>query len=236
MSDAQRHTAETFDGFSDRYSHAVNEAVSFSGLSVDYFTRVKANYLVEAATAHFGETGTRDVLDVGCGVGNYHSLIKQRVGKLHGVDVSNASIQTARANHPEVEYAAYDGVSLPYEDEAFDLAFTICVVHHVPAENWPGFFREMHRVLRPGGMAVVFEHNPRNPLTMRAVNRCPFDADAVLLRSGKTKSLFALTGFQKVRSRYILSVPAGNQALRRIDGVFSPLGLGAQYFVTARKS
>ena len=48
-----------------------------------------------------------------------------------------------------------------------------------------GFVADMVRVTRPGGLVCVIEHNPLNPLTRLAVNRCPFDADAVLLRSGQ---------------------------------------------------
>ena len=94
----------------------------------------------------------------------------------------------------------------------------------------------MARVLKPGGLALVFEHNPRNPLTMRIVNRCPFDADAVLLRSEKTIALFEQIGMIDVHTRYILSVPAANHTLRRVDRAFGRLPFGAQYYVSAQKS
>jgi hypothetical protein len=82
---------------------------------------------------------------------------------------------------------------------------------------------------------LVFEHNPRNPLTMRAVNSCPFDEDAVLLKAETTVRLLENAGFRDAVQRYILSVPAGNRMLRKVDSVFSRVPLGAQYYVSAKK-
>lgn len=233
----QKHTpAETFDEYQNKYNDTVNNAVSFTGLNVDFFTKVKAGYLLELAKENLGPTKDLSALDIGCGVGNFHPLLQNEFSALHGVDVSGASIERAAANNPDVKYESYDGMRLPYADASFDLAFTICVVHHVPPANWKNFAAEMHRVLRPGGLALVFEHNPQNPLTMRAVNSCPFDEDAVLLRSKETISLMSGAGFSDVKARFILSIPAGNGFLRKIDRVFSKIPFGAQYYVSAKRS
>jgi SAM-dependent methyltransferase len=228
-------TAQTFDEYEARYSETVNRAASFTGFSVDFFTRVKAGYLLDLAAKQFGSLDDLDVLDIGCGVGNFHSLIGPRFSSLTGVDVSAASIKTAMAQHPQVRYDVYEGKKLPYEDRRFDVVFTVCVIHHVLPTLWPAFASEMQRVLKPGGLAVVFEHNPRNPLTMRAVNNCPFDADAVLLKGSQTSALLDGAGLNARRPRYILSIPAANRALRRVDSLFSRLPLGAQYYVKAVK-
>ncbi|MCU0830681.1 MAG: class I SAM-dependent methyltransferase [Rhizobiaceae bacterium] len=235
MDPQQARTAETFDQYKDNYSDAVDKAVAFTGLKTDFFTRVKADYLLDAAAAMPGGAATLDVLDVGCGVGNYHPLLAPQFRSLTGVDVSGACIDTARRRNADVRYEVYGGEKLPFDDASFDAAFTICVMHHVPPANWGGFAREMMRVLKPGGTALVFEHNPRNPLTMRAVNNCPFDADAVLMRSETTEQLFKDAGFKDIRTRYILNIPPFNRLMRKADVLFTPLHLGAQYFVTSRK-
>lgn len=236
MDPQQKAVAEEFDRYQTTYKTAVNDALSFSGLDVDFFTRVKAEYLVDLVRVGFGATEGLKVLDIGCGIGNYHSLLTGRFAALSGVDVSAACIDIARENHPEVAYLAYDGTRLPYEDGSFDVVFTICVIHHVPVPQWQGFVSEMARVLRPGGMALVFEHNPRNPLTMRVVNRCPFDKDAVLLNAGEATALFTTPAFSSVHTRHILSIPPWNAALRRVDSVLGYLPLGAQYYLQARRA
>lgn len=236
MDPQQKAVAEEFDQYQTSYKDAVNNALSFSGLNVDFFTRVKTDYMIDLLKSAFGSTEALRVLDVGCGVGNYHALLRDQFNALAGVDVSAACIETAKQNHPDVEYQVYDGTRLPYDDASFDVAFTICVIHHVPTAQWPAFVAEMGRVLRPGGMALVFEHNPRNPLTMRVVNRCPFDKDAVLLNAHEARALFSTPQFSDVETRHILTVPALNGLLRRVDSAFGALPLGAQYYLTARKA
>lgn len=233
MKSQQQRTAETFDGYKDSYSQAVDRSVAFTGLGTDFFIRVKADYIVDLAVRHLGDPTKAAVLDIGCGVGNYDSVLRPAFGALSGVDVSAECVDTARRRNGDVDYRTYDGAVLPYADVSFDLAFTICVMHHVPPGQWPNFAAEMRRVLKPGGLALVFEHNPRNPLTMRAVNNCQFDEDAVLLRSEETVELLRAAGLKEVRSRYILSVPAAGKVMRRVDTLFSRLPLGAQYYVQA---
>jgi hypothetical protein len=94
----------------------------------------------------------------------------------------------------------------------------------------------MARVVRPGGLVTIFEHNPRNPLTMRVVNNCPFDADAVLLNSKETSRLITDSGLDIWRRKHILSIPAAGSALRRVDQMLSWVGLGAQYYVAGRRT
>lgn len=235
MDPQQARTAETFDRYKESYSPAVDSAVAFTGLKTDFFTRVKADYIADVASGLPGGQGALDVLDIGCGVGNFHPLLAPKFRSLTGIDVSSACVDTARNRNPAVRYEVYGGEALPFDDASFDLALTICVMHHVPVSQWPGFAREMRRVLKPGGTALVFEHNPRNPLTMRAVNNCPFDEDAVLMPSATTVGLFAEAGFSDIKARHILSVPAFNALTRGLDGLLSPLGLGAQYFVRATR-
>lgn len=227
--------ASTFDDYGKSYSETVNEAISFSGFSIDFFTRVKASYLVDIATSHFGRTDSLKLLDIGCGVGNFHPLLRPSVGALTGVDISPNSVEVAKVANPQVAYDVYDGARLPYADETFDAAYTICVMHHVPPQHWPQFVSEMKRVVRRGGLAIVFEHNPRNPLTMRIVNRCPFDEDAVLLTPETTCELFRKEGFTGIQHRSILTIPAANKLLRRVDQIAGRLPLGAQYYMAATR-
>lgn len=233
MDPEQARTARTFDAYRDVYTQTVDESLGFTGLSADFFTRVKAGYILDLAREKFGNSDKLSALDIGCGVGTYHELLAPHFGKLFGVDVSGESIKVARRRGLPVTYDGYDGATLPHSDRCFDLAFAICVVHHVPPLRWNVFASEMRRVLKPGGLALVFEHNPRNPLTMRVVNSCPFDADAVLLRNETAETLLSTAGFKQVHSRFILSIPAANPWLRRVDGLFSGLHFGAQYYVSA---
>ena len=76
-------SAPEFDPYSNDYKSLVNESLAFSGLDVDYFTRVKAEYLKDILLKTFGKTDV-DVLDLGCGIGNYHTLLRPALRSLRG--------------------------------------------------------------------------------------------------------------------------------------------------------
>jgi SAM-dependent methyltransferase len=133
-----------------------------------------------------------------------------------------------------VTYDTYEGGRLPYEDASFDAVFTICVMHHVPSEDWPRFLAEMRRVVRPGGLVLVFEHNPLNPLTRRLVRNCAVDENAVLLKPALLDGLMRDAGIEAVRLEFIIFTPFASAVFRRLDRVMSPVPLGAQYVAYGR--
>jgi SAM-dependent methyltransferase len=223
-----------FDPYSKSYDQAVNRAISFSGLKVDFFTKAKADYIDQLISQHFHGRTPPDMLDVGCGVGNTLSLLARKYPRLAGVDVSSACISAARERMPNIDFATYDGIHLPHPDGSFDLVFAICVFHHVDSADRGPLVRDIKRVLRPGGLFAIFEHNPLNPVTLHIVRSCEFDADARLLRSKETESLMQGAGFSNVFSRFILTIPAAGSFLRLLDQAFSRAPFGAQYYTLGR--
>src|SRR4051812_4215438 len=161
-----------FELYKDSYREAVNSAIRFAGQNIDYFTRVKADRLVDLVRRRIGDPSRATVLDVGCGIGATDAHLVDRVGRVVGVDLFEGVVERAREANPGAEYHVYDGRRLPLDDASVDLAFAICVVHHVPPASWPVFVAEMARVVRPGGLVAIIEHNPLNPLTRRVVRNC----------------------------------------------------------------
>lgn len=224
------------DAYPDQYRYDINRSIDFCGVDMDMFTRGKADDMVALIDREGQEPAAKaSVLDIGCGIGTLHPLLRGRVGSLAGTDVSADAIEAARAANSGVGYRSYDGSHLPYDDASFDFCATVCVMHHVPSTDWPNFVAEAFRVTRPGGLFAVYEHNPFNPLTRLAVFRCPFDHDAVLLRAAKVKALLIAQGFEIVSKRYLFFIPIGATWARRIDQWLAWLPLGAQYVVCARR-
>jgi SAM-dependent methyltransferase len=220
-----------FDAYDGNYQSLVEESMGFSGMSHDYVTRVKADLIVELLRTQFGQLEGLTVLDVGCGVGLTDAHLARQPWHLWGADVSGKSIEQARQNNPTVRYEVATEDRLPFEDASFDACFTICVMHHVPPEGWVNFLGEMRRILRPGGLAMVLEHNPYNPLTRLVVNRCPFDEHAVLLSRGTLRARLEAARLKPLSSRFFLFTPW--ERLRRLDALLGWLPMGAQYVMTA---
>ena len=143
-------------------------------------------------------------------------------------------LQAARIANPSCAYLDYDGQHLPFAAASFDVTMAICVMHHVPPAQWQAFINEMHRILRPGGLAVIFEHNPFNPLTQYVVRSSQIDADAVLLRPKLTRSLLNNAGFANVTSKNILFTTFDNPSFRLLDRALGWCPLGAQFYTQGK--
>lgn len=222
-----------FDRHAEDYAATVNRAIGGVGPEHDFFVTTKARLLFERIEDRLGDPATVRALDIGCGIGALDRLLVERVASLDGVDVSADSVQRAQQAVPKGRFQVYDGTTLPFADGGFDFALAVCVLHHVPPDRWPAFVAEMARVLRPGGLAAIIEHNPYNPLTRRVVNRCPFDADAVLLPGARSQALFAGSAFQAVETRYFTFLPFRGAWVGAVERWIGWLPLGAQYCVTA---
>ena len=171
-------------------------------------------------------------LDVGCGRGELLELAGRNFAEATGCDPSagmlssNTSFKTHEQPSP---------VDLPFDDGAFSFVTAICVFHHVHGQDRTLLTREIRRVLSPGGLCCIVEHNPWNPVTRTIVKRCPVDVDAELLTAGQTENLLAASGFKSVRREYFLYLP--ERLFRTFSGVeqaFSKLPFGGQFAVLAQ--
>ncbi len=228
--------SKDFDEYRHTYRDEVQRSIAFSGQDVGFFTDVKADLLVRLAQRRLGAPDTLEVLDVGCGVGLTDAALRGRFGSIHGVDVSEGATQEAAVANPWASYQSFDGRTLPFADATFDLAFAICVLHHVDPADRPAFARELGRVVRPGGLVVAIEHNPLNPLTRVSVSRCDFDEGVVLLPRREARALLTQDGSRPVERPYILFFPWRGAAFRGVERALTWLPLGAQYLVAVRKA
>lgn len=223
-----------FNETKETYRSTIEQTIAFAGKGLDFFTDVKADYLRKVVEAELPEVETPRVLDVGCGHGYIHRKLLSFGYNIVGVEIATDVLPFAREANPSITYLGYDGTTLPFDDNSFDVAVTICVMHHVPRKHWPNFSREMRRVLRPGGIAVIFEHNPLNPLTRYVVASNEIDDDAVLLSARKLRGILRHAGFSNVKSRNFLFTPFAGPIFRTLDEKLSWCPFGAQYYAVGR--
>lgn len=224
-----------FAEYKDSYKEEIQNSIAFSGQNVDFFTEIKARYLCEIARRHLGNPSKSCVLDVGCGVGLTAKFLATEFRALYGVDISASVIEKAALTNPSVSYQVYDGRRLPFPADSMDIVFTICVMHHITPAAWPNIIQELRRVTKTGGLVIVFEHNPYNPLTRRVVSNCIFDANAVLLNQKEVMDLFEQCELRLVEQRYILFFPLRGIVFKTLDRMLGWLPWGAQYYVAGRK-
>jgi ubiquinone/menaquinone biosynthesis C-methylase UbiE len=104
------------------------------------------------------------VLDVGCSGGYLARRLAVAVGptgQVTGVDPSEAAIGHALRRSPaDCTWRVGLAQDLDLPDAAFDVVTCTLAVHHIPAADRAAAFREMRRVLRPGGRLLVADLRP----------------------------------------------------------------------------
>lgn len=95
------------------------------------------------------------VLDFGCGTGIYAKFFKQ--SEYVGVDVNGKYIKAARLKFPGYQFIEMDGCCLVFPDGSFDRCFVSGVFHHLDDTISDRVLSEIKRVLKPGGLLVVWE-------------------------------------------------------------------------------
>jgi SAM-dependent methyltransferase len=107
----------------------------------------------------------RRLLEIGCGMGSDLLQFARGGARCIGIDLTPRSVEITR--HRFRLYGAggsfmiSDGERLPFRSESFDVVYSNGVLHHTP--DTAGAIREVHRVLRPGGVAKVMLYH-RNSL------------------------------------------------------------------------
>lgn len=228
-----------FDKFADEYSalHASN--IGISGERPEYFAEYKIKDLAaEYRSRHRAVPAAPAVLDFGAGVGTSVPFLREhlRGARLTCLDVSARSLELGRARFSDrARFLHFDGRHVPLDSCSQDIVFAACVFHHIAHDEHDALLREFRRVLVPGGMAMVFEHNPYNPLTVRAVNSCPFDENARLISARAMCLRFSQAGLSNPKLRYRVFFPRMLRRLRALERWMTWLPLGAQYYVVAVK-
>jgi SAM-dependent methyltransferase len=225
-----------FDRFADEYHSLHAQNIRLSGEDPIYFAQYKAR---DAARITQATLPVPAILDFGTGVGNSLPHLREhfREPRLVGLDVSRRSLQVSQARFGDLaEFRHFDGGTIPAEDGEFGMAFAACVFHHIDHAEHDAKLRELHRILAPGGWLILYEHNPWNPLTRRAVRDCPFDENAHLIAAPVLKRRALAAGFAAGSIRYRVFFPALLSALRFLEPAMGWLPLGAQYVVACRKA
>jgi len=166
----------------------------------EFFERVEAHryekeWHIPTAADFAGTRGLR-VLEIGCGMGTDGAQFAKAGANYTGIDLTDAAVELARKRFQvsglRGEFRVADAERLDFPDASFDLVYSHGVLHHTP--DIEAAVREVHRVLKPGGRAIVMLYH-RGSYNYRVGIRVLRRAGAGLLNSESgIKLINLLTG------------------------------------------
>lgn len=99
------------------------------------------------------------ILDAGCGTGRHFGPLRRAGSKVFGIDFSLGMLRVARRQFPQTPLLLADlQQALPLANNYFDAVLCSLVGEHL--DPLPRIFREMHRVLKPGGRFIFSVYHP----------------------------------------------------------------------------
>jgi SAM-dependent methyltransferase len=135
-----------------------------AALHVDVNSYLDHETWMRPAFAQLGDLNGRAALDCGCGHGMAAVVLAKLGARVTAFDLSPGYLlearQRAEANGVTIAITQADGDRLPFADAAFDRVWGNAILHHLDLERAGP---ELHRILRPGGVAVFCEPWGENP-------------------------------------------------------------------------
>lgn len=221
-----------FDNIAPAYDF-MNRAMTFG---IDKLWRRKAVRLIE-------NSRPARILDVASGTGDLAIMLAHRIPSVSvlGVDISEGMLDIGRKKVVEagleqrVSFESADCLSLPFRDDSFDCVSVAYGVRNF--QNLLAGYREMYRVLRPGGMLCVIELSTPDSLFVRPFYR--FYTKCIIPAVGRLVSKDVRAYSYLPES--IAAVPKGDNMLEIIseagfrEARFRPLTFGVCTIYTAFK-
>lgn len=222
-----------FDQYAASYSKLLNDRLRNRFVEDPLHFHRRKWFLIQSILRRAGlKASAQRWLDVGCGQGELLEIAGRNFAQALGCDPSAGMIAPSKSFRVEQQRSSTE---LPFKTASVDFVTAVCVFHHVHGKARTLLTREIRRVLAPGGLCCLMEHNPWNPVTRAIVRRCPVDVDAELLPAGETRQLLLSAGFEAPSTEYFLFFP--EKVFRRIgraEEILRRIPFGGQYASLAK--
>lgn len=149
-------------------------------------------------------------LELGAGVGYGAQILSQKAKQVIALDIEAEAVEYANARYgsDSCSFKTYDGYTVPYDDESFDVVIAIQVIEHV--ENETLFISEARRVLKKSGVFIVT--TPNKTLRLKPGQK-PWNPHHLREYTSDELSSLLKTEFPDVK---IMGV-RGNEEIQRIE-------------------
>lgn len=217
-----------FNNYSKNYNELLQTQHKKFG-DIAYYSEYKVNIIKSLRNTN----KELKILEFGCGIGRNLPYLKDSFSNssIYAYDISEDSLALAKKENPYVNFVS----NLENYENFFDIILIAGVYHHIEPSQRDSVTKQLYKILNKNGFIIIFEHNPYNPITMKIVNTCEFDKDAVVIKKNELCNLFLKHKFTCQKSDYTLFFPPKLKKLNFLEKYFKWCPLGGQYYIVVTK-
>jgi len=138
---------DSYDRLADEYALRISGELQHKPLDRELLNR----FVAEMA-------GRGEVCDIGCGPGHVARYLRDLGTSVFGLDLSPNMLEEARRLNPDISFRVGNMMALSLEDRTLAGITAFYAIVNIPKESLPVVFREMERVLNPGGLLLLAFH------------------------------------------------------------------------------
>jgi len=138
---------DSYDRLADEYALRISGELQHKPLDRELLNR----FVAEMA-------GRGEVCDMGCGPGHVARYLRDSGTSVFGLDLSPNMLEEARRLNPDISFRVGNMMALSLEDRTLAGITAFYAIVNIPKESLPVVFREMERVLNPGGLLLLAFH------------------------------------------------------------------------------
>ena len=208
------------------YDRQLQENIGKYGKDISYYALYKI--LIMKRLLDFKPNS---ILEFGCGTGRNLSFLKYYFpdSQITAYDHSQLYLDIAKSNLylSDVKFTNKIG------KEKYDLILVANVFHHIQPKYRIMIMNIIKQIM--SGDLFIFEHNPYNPLIVKAVSNCPIDKDVKLLKPDELIKYIKDADIKLIDHKYCLFFPAALKQFNRLEKYIGFLPFGGQYYIRGRK-
>lgn len=174
----------SYDRIADEYARRIYDELRHKPFDKEILNRF---------VARVAERG--EVCDMGCGPGQIARYLHERGAKVFGIDISPRMVEEARRLNPDIRFEVGDMMGLPLNDSVLAGITAFYAIVNIDPGALPLVFREMNRVLRPGGLLLLAFHIGEEILHEEELWGRPISMDFFLFQTAAIRDLLENAGF-----------------------------------------
>ena len=140
----------------------------------------------------------RPVWDFGCGPGQTTKYLKDLGIEISGLDLSDKILQQARSIHPEISFRKGNILELEFDDNSIAGVVAFYAIVHFTKEQVKTVFREIFRVLQPGGLFLFTYHIGEDTIYIEEFLGKKVSSDFMFFTTDFISGCLKKSGFKKI--------------------------------------